>query len=145
MTHEAKAARVLFVGNDSALADATAMLLTAEGYEVIRAETADAAAAITQADERPPSVIVCDVPLGGIRAAIGRLRRLHGPGGPAIPTVLLTADSLRCLPDNADQVHVLRKPGHAGALIRLIPTLAERHSEGAANPSSRPSVSPSRS
>jgi CheY-like chemotaxis protein len=129
MILEAKAARVLFVGDDSALADATTMLLTAEGYEVIQAETADAAAAITAAGERLPSVIVCDVPLGDIRAAIGRLRRLYRPGRPAIPAVLLTADSVRCLPDHAEQVHVLRKPGHAGALIRLIPTLAERHSE----------------
>lgn len=130
MILEAKAARVLFVGRDSALADATAMLLTAEGYEVVRAESAEDAAAIASAGETPPSVIVCDVALGSLEAAVRQLRQFHRPG---IPTVLLTADSLQCLPHNTDQIHVLRKPSHAGALLQLIPRLAETAS-GAAQP-----------
>lgn len=84
----ADAANVLLVTDDSAVSEATSMLLRVAGYHVTRVKTAsDALAAM--ASERPPDVVVCDIYQSDAEAGAEAVAWLRARTGTTIPALVI--------------------------------------------------------
>ena len=88
------AVRVLIVDGDSAVADATAMLLEIEGHDVMLASTVEEASAFVAA-RGAPDAIVCDFYLPHARTAIDAITALRAHAGRMVPAVIITSESHR--------------------------------------------------
>jgi len=119
--------RVLIVEDEQHLADGLRFNLEAEGYQVMVAETGEAALAILASPQPAPDVVVLDVMLPGKDgfAVISEMRQ----SGQFIPTLMLTArghpdDVLRGFAAGADDY--LAKPFDLAILMARIRGLLRR-------------------
>jgi CheY-like chemotaxis protein len=114
---------VMCIDNDAKILDGMQTLLGGWGCRVIAATDLAAAIAASrqEADQAAPAGLLIDFHLdqGDGIAAIGELRRLHGPD---LPAILVTADrsaSVRAQAQ-AHNIQVLNKPIKPAALRALL-------------------------
>jgi two-component system response regulator AtoC len=117
--------RVLIVDDDDALRESLAMLLSAEGYELVAA--ADGDEALLRLDESPVDVILCDLRMPGIDGfdLIPQLgRRL-----PGVPVILMSAHGTTDLAVEAIErgaYDYLAKPFQPSELLLMLRKTQER-------------------
>ena len=122
----ARAAKVLIIDDDRAVADATAMLLEIEGHEVMLASTSEEALAAVSA-RGIPDLIVSDFHLGGDETGIDVVRRLRAEAGLSIPVILTTGDTSSLVTERIEAARpcrILSKPVDTDELMKLIQELA---------------------
>jgi two-component system response regulator AtoC len=117
--------RVLIVDDDDALRESLAMLLSAEGYELVRA--ANGEEALERIDDTPVDVILCDLRMPGIDGfdLIPQLgRRL-----PGVPVILMSAHGTTDLAIEAIErgaYDYLAKPFQPSELLLMLRKTQER-------------------
>jgi DNA-binding NtrC family response regulator len=114
---------VLLVEDDLVVHDTLADTLLLDGFQVLRAGSADEALAILHADPMSVGIVVTDmtVPGGNGIALIEHARGIR----PGLPAILITgfSDEALCVPVRGGGFHILSKPVHAGELVQCINTL----------------------
>lgn len=118
----AKGALILVVGDEIAVCDAMATLLTGWGYRVITATSgAEALAEMSRRPERP-HVIVCDYRLRGDENGIEAIRLLQAKYDVPVPAVLITGDTAegRLIEARESGLMLLHKPVHNSRLRAVI-------------------------
>jgi PAS domain S-box-containing protein len=112
--------RVLIVDDERAVADATALLLELEGYEVSVASSQSEA--LKRAAVKSPDLIVSDFHLRGGETGVGVVAAVRGRVGDAIPVVFVTGDTAKAaLQDSKiDNAVLLNKPVRADDLIAAV-------------------------
>jgi two-component system, sensor histidine kinase len=125
-THGERQLAVLFIDDDSSVADSLSMLLAVAGFKAVGAGDSDEALARLEEGLRP-DVVISDyrMPKENGLVVIARLRQALGRDTPAI---VMTGDtSLRHIEaQNIASLKVVQKPFDADALIALIHEIAER-------------------
>ncbi len=114
---------VLLVEDDLVAHDTLAGMLAIEGFQVIRAGSADEALAILRAGPAMVRIVVTDMAVPGDNG-IGLIERARTilPGLPAILITGFSDDSL-CVPVSGGGFHILGRPVHAEELTQCINTL----------------------
>jgi CheY-like chemotaxis protein len=115
---------ILVVEDDPMVADATAMLLSASGFESAEACSGEEAMTLIGAGLRP-DVIVSDYRLPGMHG-FEVIRRVRQAVGAVVPAILLTGDTAfqsETLPERCDLLH---KPIDPDNFIALLHRLALR-------------------
>lgn len=121
---KADAASVLFISDDSAVAEATSMLLRAAGYGVICAWTAEESLA-RLAPGALPDVIVCDVYQSDAEAGADAVAWLRAQTGTMIPAIVITC---RPRPEDTKVLEACRflaQSGYASELISELEALLD--------------------
>jgi two-component system response regulator AtoC len=124
--------RVLIVDDDDALRESLAMILSAEGYELVSAARGDEA--LERIDETPVDVVLCDLRMPGIDGfeLIPQLcRRL-----PGVPVILMSAHGTTDLAIEAIErgaYDYLAKPFQPSELLLLLRKTQEREKLRRAN------------
>ena len=124
-----RAAKVLIIDDDPAVADATLMLLELEGHEVMLASTLDEAVAVVTA-RGTPNIIVSDFHLGGDHTGVDTVQRLRADAEQVIPVVFVTGDTSSFITERieaAEPCRLLSKPVDTDELIKLIQNLTSFH------------------
>ena len=115
------APRILLVEDDPGVRDATRMLLTVEGYQVI---TAGSLAEATEKATAHPDIhlMVTDYHLGKSDTAVEVISQVRKIAGAALGVVLITGDTSSMIRDLHldDRLRVASKPIDADVLLRLI-------------------------
>ena len=127
-THGGRQLAVLFIDDDSAVADSLSMVLTAAGFEAGSANDSNDAIAQIAGGFRP-DVVLSDYRMPN-ENGLDVVARLRGTLGYDIPAIVMTGDtSLRHIEaQNIANLTVVQKPVDPDALIALIHEMADRRS-----------------
>lgn len=119
--------KVLIIEADSAVADATALLLRIEGHEIVCASGMEEAGDVVAASGSVPNAIVCDAHLLHGGNALDAIERLRARIGRTIPT-LVTGDAPSLLRQGISSIQACRivpKPAFSGELTAVLRQLSE--------------------
>jgi DNA-binding response OmpR family regulator len=119
------AVRVLVVEDERTTREGVQLLLERSGFDVRSAGDADHA--ISEADDWPPDVLVCDWRLGGRRDGVDVARAIQGSCGSEV--IFITSHPLEALRRNANDVTVryfLNKPVLPTVLIDALHSVTPR-------------------
>lgn len=114
---------VLVIDDDTAVADATAMLLDASGFAAVVSDGTGRAREL--ALESPPGLLVCDYHLSG-ENGIDAIQALREASGRSIPAVLISGDTSASILDavgSIEDCHLLSKPVDTDELLGLVARL----------------------
>ena len=117
-----RAARVLIIDDDPAVADAVRMLLEIEGHAVTQATSADEAMRIV-ADSGRPDIIVSDYHIGGGRTGLDLIGDIRTRLESTVPLLLVTGDTSSNTVQQVatiDDCELLTKPIDTNVLLDLI-------------------------
>jgi protein-histidine pros-kinase len=112
---------ILLVEDDLAVARAWAMLLRAEGYRVLLAQSADEATSVAGELERPPELIISDFHLldgsNGVQA-VTKVRRAFGKN---LPAFIVSGDTSKVVDEAKGLANsvLLSKPVHTDDLLAM--------------------------
>ena len=126
-SHRSRTPRILLVEDDASVRDATRMLLTVEGYQVLTAASLAEATATVRVHS-DVDLLVSDYHLGhsdtGVQV-IGAIREILGR---PIGAILVSGDTSSTIRDLRldQQLRIASKPIDADELLRLIDTLLDR-------------------
>lgn len=111
--------RVLVIDDEPAVAHATSLLLTIEGFDVDVASSEREA--IAAATEHHPDVIVSDYHLRGGETGVAVVAAVRRTMGGDVPAVLVTGDTARAMADHGlRNAELLTKPLRGEQLLKTI-------------------------
>lgn len=119
-------ALVVVVDDDAAVADATAMLLSSTGLDVVVAGNSEQAASELRAYDKPPSLLICDYHLDRGETGLEAVRALRRAACNRIPAILISGDTSSAILEakaNVEDYRVLRKPVDADTMLALVRSL----------------------
>jgi PAS domain S-box-containing protein len=117
---------VLVVDDDSAVADATALLLGTMDLEVMVAAGADHARRTLLERGVEPRLLICDYHLGTASNGVDAIAAIRGACGREIPAILVSGDTSSAIASRLEAVtrcHLLSKPVDADELMSLVERL----------------------
>lgn len=113
---------ILIIDDDTAVVDATRMLLETEGFDVLTADCRDEA--ILRLNGRTPNLLISDYHLKEHGTGLDIIRAVRNRFEAAVPAILVTGDTSSAVPAAADMEHVtfLTKPVNIDELLSAIRT-----------------------
>jgi PAS domain S-box-containing protein len=110
--------RVLVVDDETAVAEATSLLLELEGFDVRVASCEHEA--LDQAAAAPPDIIISDYHLRGGETGVGVVGAIRARRGHDIPVIFVTGDTGKIAKDRIENARFLSKPIRADELLAAI-------------------------
>lgn len=113
--------RILIIDDDSAVVDATRMLLETEGFDVLTAACHDEAIVHVAAPGSIPDLVISDYRLREGETGLDVIRAVRGHVRNAIPAILVSGDSSGTVPaHDVEDVTLLTKPVDIDELLSAI-------------------------
>ncbi len=112
---------VLLIEDDRTVASAWSLLLSAEGYEVVAAESADGAHELIAATATPPDLIISDYHLLDGSNGVEAIERVRAHFDMDLPAFIVSGDTSKVI-DDARRLQnsiLMRKPVHTDELLAL--------------------------